>query len=899
MGGGGERRSISLVRHVIAALLLGLLSLQLTLAFSLYRYGGIPLPKPWTVALIGRTLPESLRLDFERILLRPDASLELRGVALARSTHAEPFFEADRLLLSLHGREGSPLQLAPKAAAVSGGRLYLPPGETPDVGGDHLLHDLNANLRWTPGAVNIDAIAARHESIHFRGAINLAVSDEALGDRSRLDDALDRSFAAAAEALALKPHFAILEAPTLSFAIHLDRAGRLRAEASLSSPELNHPEVKGRGLLLSTLLEYEAGHIRPLRPIRFQAAHLEMDTYALKARQVIGELPAVSWEPLTREDWPDLYLAARSLSLRNLRFETPVLRLDPRAFPKVAFDGTAEGLGGAVAASGAMDLNKGAGSIRAAGQAELDDILPAALTKALPPLRSEQPPYYRLQAKFLPGFEPGELALSLEANELAVQSLQFDTLFAEAFYDGRTVEIRDAYFRRDRQWLDFGLRYDLDVKDYVVTLVGSGIPDEYNPILPAWWASVFKDFDFTSESDGLGDFVIRGNAANPVADSFFGHVQAENLRYRGIGIDAGELFVRGEGRYVEVHRLAAHSDAGFVRGDIAFTSLPDAVRAPLSVRFDIDARFPPQKVGRIFGEGVAASVRDFEVDTPPEISLEGQVFNARDYPEFAEKTGFRLAAQLDAPLQFRGLPLDHLAFTFVGRSKARYLRDLEFGYAGGTGRGRADIRPTEGGGEHLHLQLELRDARRDQALRNLPLPGVVGDTDADSQSGGSEARLDFHLHAEGDPADMYSFQGYGGFETRDPDLASVDLLGPLSRRLEATRLNFTTFGLETMEASFDLRQEHLSFRHLEINGPRSRIDAAGTLGLRDYALDMQVDVYLFANVGGPESNLRRVTDQLRVLPNILEFKLGGTLDQQIWRSVYDPRNYLPDILPGI
>jgi hypothetical protein len=97
-----------------------------------------------------------------------------------------------------------------------------------------------------------------------------------------------------------------------------------------------------------------------------------------------------------------------------------------------------------------------------------------------------------------------------------------------------------------------------------------------------------------------------------------------------------------------------------------------------------------------------------------------------------------------------------------------------------------------------------------------------------------------------------------------------------------------------MRGNFALKDTTVRFEQIEINGPRTRIAALGTMGLEDEALAMRVSVYLFGNAGNPESNFRKLSDLIsRPIPNILEFELSGTPKDQQWRSLYDLRKFIP------
>ena len=155
-----------------------------------------------------------------------------------------------------------------------------------------------------------------------------------------------------------------------------------------------------------------------------------------------------------------------------------------------------------------------------------------------------------------------------------------------------------------------------------------------------------------------------------------------------------------------------------------------------------------------------------------------------------------------------------------------------------------------------------------RALRNLPTlePGRSGAraqlrrTPTDHTRPTTTDSVDLRLHARGprrQPVPVPWLRQPARLPTNK--LGAVQLLGPLSKLLQKTPLNFTSFNLNTMQATFEIAQNELRISKLQIDGPQTQIKAKGTMQLKDQALDMRVRVNLFANLGNPDSALRKVS----------------------------------------
>ena len=112
--------------------------------------------------------------------------------------------------------------------------------------------------------------------------------------------------------------------------------------------------------------------------------------------------------------------------------------------------------------------------------------------------------------------------------------------------------------------------------------------------------------------------------------------------------------------------------------------------------------------------------------------------------------------------------------------------------------------------------------------------------------------------------------------------------------LEKTPLGFTSLKLNQMESDFALADGFMKFSPLSITGPQAKIEANGTLQMSDQALDLEVGVNLIGSLNKKFNPLWRITDIINPLNYLMQFRVSGTLENQSIRSLYDPRNLLPD-----
>lgn len=878
---------------------LTLLLLFMAQAFAvsfLLIYGYLPIPSEWGNQLIAKQLPPGLILRIDDFRLRLGGQIDLVGIELRSVDIQQPLLKAESAKLAFKWSLTSPPEA--QSLVVAGGTLFIPSVYSPN--GHHSPILERAAFRIVPQKDNlsVDRFAALHDTIRLRGAFDIPLRKDTSSDLN-IPELIHRFYTQAAKLSQQKERISYFTTPTIAFKVTPVDAQTQQIDLRISSRLLEHPEAVAEKVQLRGQIQLQGDHIELIRSPRITAHRLEVPRYEMIAEGLSAEVTPAELSALLAGDWPQLKLAAKRIRLKAFEIDAPTLRIDPRSYPELSFDGAARSLNGAIALDGQINAQFWNGQVRARGSVDLVRLAPKAVQEKLPKITFNSAPYYDLNLQFDAGFALNRADIKAQVNQLQVKDLTFDHINAHATYTDGFYSIEDLYLRRQKQWLDLKFSLDYANYDYSLTLIGSAVPYDYNSLLPSWWAAIFKDFDFSQTTYSHGDFIIYGNTQRRAADLYFGRAEVRKVSYKDVALEAGELIVRGRGPDCELHGIEAYSAKGWARGDIAFASKLDEIRSPASVRLDMEAKLTLEDAAKLFTGDVAEIIADFKTDDLPAIKLEGVIFNSK-YPEYAGKSYFDLSANVAAPISFKGVPLDHLSFDLYGRPEVTYLRNVKIGYADGQGVAAIDVYTPADQTSSLRYTFALKDTDQNQALHSLPqldeLEGSLKTTDGtqSAKSGREAARVDISLHGEGPAKDPYQHAGFGRFEIRNDKLGSIQLLGPLSKILQNTQLSFTTFNLNKMSGDFSFLNEDVTFDPLRIDGSRTQINAPGTLDLKDQSLDMRVNVSLFGNAGNPDSNLRKIGDIItKPIPNLLQFQLTGTLQKQQLRSLYDPRNLIP------
>ncbi|MGJ8653699.1 MAG: hypothetical protein ACSHX8_10535 [Opitutaceae bacterium] len=870
---------------------------QAFLLGCLLTYGYIPIPKDWASEQIAPFLPDGFRLEAETIRLKLNGEIELSNISAWTNFVKQPILEADGAIIHLRLNRNESYLPQAQSLVISNGTLFLPAVYSPDGLRRPILEKIAFRLFPKQDLLRIDSFAAKHDNIRLRGSIDWPVTPQEATEGTP-DTRLRDFFEMTSKAIKEKDRFNILTTPTLAFHLTAASDSSIQIDTRLSSRELNHAKATGSNLYLDATIRIKDNQFYATEALRVQATELHIPDYQVSINRLDGVIPKEELQTLLQGEIPNFKLFAREFSAYEIDLVAPILDIKPKAFPDIYFAGATSGLKGAVTFSGDINLEKQTATAHAKGSVDLLSLIPEDLGSALPTISLTKAPHYDLNLTLSEGFALESAQVYANTYGVTVDDITFDHISARASFKDKVYSLDDVYVRRDWQWVD--LKFSLDQKtwDYKVTLIGSAIPYDYNALLPRWWEAIFLDFDFSSVKSNHGDFIIYGNAERKVADLYYGHAAAENVRYKGVMVDDATLFVRGRGRYVEVAEIDAHSGDGWAKGTIGFSSLNDEVRAPVSLRLNFDAQLQIDDAKKLFGGNISTILDDFESTNLPLTKLEGIIFN-KAYPQYQNSSYFNLTADSNGPITFKDVPLDHLNFELFGREEVTHLREVNFGYANGKGSAIIDILTTKDAKPELCYSVKLSNANQKKAISSLPqLDEIKSDLSAKenptSDSAREAGRVDISLHAKGPVDNPFQHNGYGDFTILNKDLGSVQLLGPLSRLLKNTKFSFTSFNLDTMKATFALQEDSITFNTLQIDGPRTRIKAPGTISIKEQALDMKVSVNLFANMGSPDSTIKKFGDILTSpIPNLLTFDLTGTIQDQKWRSLYDPRNLIP------
>ncbi|MFL2848407.1 MAG: AsmA-like C-terminal domain-containing protein [Coraliomargaritaceae bacterium] len=478
-------------------------------------------------------------------------------------------------------------------------------------------------------------------------------------------------------------------------------------------------------------------------------------------------------------------------------------------------------------------------------------------------------------------------------------------LEAKGYFQGESIHVSATpfqYIRNDYHWkktklkatssfkindrnLGTEIEYDAASGNYVSILKGSIFTSDFNSILPKWWQNTYKKFSYQENTKILSDFVINGNINAPIPDLFLGSVQTENLIYRDVPIKYGDLIVKGMNYCTEIALEDVQTETGKAEGVIKITTKPDGIKYPESIRVNLRSELTIKSAQNLFGEDTQKVLSNFDSDYAHKIDFESAYFNPH-YTQHKDKSYYNLSINSTHPFSFFNRPFNQLFAKVYGRNGEHYIRSASSEFTNGQLDFEADILETSSNDPQIRLNLKLSDSDYSQCIQDI----FQDKFDSVNFDELKQLSLDLTLSSKGSLFHLTKHNGYGDLSINGENLAKIHLLGPFSKALEELKLSIGVFSLNRLETNFLIQKEKIAIENLEIDGRNSHVFGQGKIMIPDQSINLKIKVDLLKNINLSFSNLGNIGKILNPVTKVLNFNVTGTLKNQQWRSIFDPRN---------
>ena len=887
-----------LIKIGLRILLMTTLILQvIVLSFQLY-YGHVPLPANSLNRLLAKRSLNGLRIEADAYQLRLDGQIEAFALKIFRVDGTKPLLQTSRATLRWGMQSNKVPNINIYKIVLSAGTIYLPAVHSPDGKHMALLSDVAIDLEINKKHVRANAISARLDDWVLRGTLELPIAD---GTSIDLSKTLDKLHKLASKIPALKAQHESIQKPTITFNIFAKDSGGIEVDLLLSVLSVENEIGRASHVSLDLAAEFEEGEFR-LK----DAGLLSCDQLFIVSRDLLAidtrcRINPQEFNKLIQMRIPEMNISAKQIQLADYQLDHSLFQFSEAEPGSLLLDGITSLYGQVSSFSTNYKFEENSGTLHARGKLDphmLIEKLPKAARKELPEITIPEHLRYDISIGFSEATGLSHAQFDLDTRWARIDGITFDLVRMKGRYSNGIAEAEKLIAYRENQYAKANIRLNTQKGTINVLAKGDILPSDYNQMLPSWWGNIFKDFSINADNPAEASFAVQSENLKGSATSFFGEVKLKNSNYSGVPLSRARVVVNGTPFHISLDISDIESSEGDFQGRIDLTRRQDGIPSLVALHLDVESGLSTQATRNLVGEQLyRRTVGDFTCTGRPLIKLTGSSYFTKRYPEYSGKSHFSFHADSNGSLIYSGTSLDYLKLNGYSCDNVTQLRDITFGYAGGTGSGEIDIHSRLEKPGKAVVKVDLNNARYSKAIQNLPILNSP-ENDHTTHDGvnnhtGMNGSLDAHLHASGPLDDLYGFSGQGNFIIQGKRLGTIQLLGPLSLLLQDTALGFTSFELNRMAGDLQLEDGLAHFSKLGINGPLTSIEATGSVELESQELNMQVAVHLFGNITDRQNPIYQITDILNPLTRLLRFELRGTITEQQWRSIYDPRKLIP------
>ncbi|MGF1484302.1 MAG: AsmA-like C-terminal region-containing protein [Opitutales bacterium] len=871
------------------------LGLFLALCFQAYvlvfliRTGQLPVPEVLSERLNQQLAAEGLSLEASEI------RISMRGVVLVKDAQLfaigieEPIATSEFLQLRLGAMYGL------SEVRVSNLNLYCPALHSPTGEREVALSEINGriqrdsdewifnNLRTWLIPRNEQLVEERALRLRVTGAIPVGDEDAAEID---IDRPLELYYQATRQLCALKDRLNVFEEPRLNvqFAAHRDGTLQVRpvfrAESVETADGLRAEDVRIEG---SVVLD-ERGALSVTKPFHgrvsaawwqdvFTSRSLHFSTDLILGEE--GQLPSLG----------NLHFGAARAVTPERAFSSISGRLNE--FQEDRIQGTlvlTEGLH-AVELSGVFNPVEKSGEVRLHGRFEPRALFGIDSFSAVPDLAYlvfDDRPLWDGFIRLDPDFRLRDLFVDLTAGGGVFCQARLDSLSLRAYADPEVVRLPSLYVST-REWsVEGSFLHNVDTGHYRLLAQGNVRPEEIADIMPDWWASFWEDYQFDGKLP-YGDLDLQGNTRTPDGTTVFVGTRMRELTFRGVDLSEMEAKVWFDKGFLDVFDIYARRPDGFMRGEV---QLVYHYGADISHRqhYILETELPLEVLSVFVDDEVKDIFDDFEPSATPRLGIQATLFSK--HTPRAEESFVLFEAELDAPVVWRDFPLDWLRLKGDHNPRQLELPQIEFGFAGGTGRART-LWHYHPGPDKMAVALQLDDARAIEALRKVPQLDVDGNRDERlPELPTNVGTMDFRFDGEGLAGDVSTFRAKGLMTIDDTDIRLIPFFSGLTEAVSEqadspTRLTFTNFN-----TAYQLSGGLLHLPNIAMRGNNATLRGSGNYNFNDSGLSFKAVVNPFGRVDTPV--VSQVFSLFSPLTKTFEVRLYGSVDEPVWRVKFDP-----------
>ncbi|MBH53527.1 MAG: hypothetical protein CMI18_04175 [Opitutaceae bacterium] len=479
-----------------------------------------------------------------------------------------------------------------------------------------------------------------------------------------------------------------------------------------------------------------------------------------------------------------------------------------------------------------------------------------------------------------------EVAFRVETRDLDIIKTPFQWARARGELKGTKVKV--PYLAGGGYGNDLLCSFSQDFKNpfYRFTMKGLFRPHDIDIWWRDWWK---KTFNYLNIKAGLPymDLSIRNAFIYKKQLTLFGYAEAKNIDLKGMHFDeaAVKMFVRPN--YIDALELKLKRQEGQAEGQFQRQLVKSKLK---NVIVDLTSNIDLEPSMKLFGESGLKIIEPYTWKGNPTISLQGE-FN------FEKDTNWQdLVFKIDTedPMTLYKFPFDSLKVDGHYDHGDVLLHEVDFGFAGGVGKGEASYLRQDDQ-SYLLFDFNVEEANLEETLKRIAIVKAPSEQ-IDPEKKKARKQRDpikgkLTVHASGiSPAGhgLDRIMAQGNISIREGNLAQIPLFGPLS-----TLIPFTKLTLNAADAFFAWDNGKMTFPALKMTSNTARLEGVGDYFTDSSDLDFQLRLYLLREAEIPvvSSIIMPLFDPVSTIGSI---NLKGTITDPEWRFALSPFNFLDE-----
>ena len=445
--------------------------------------------------------------------------------------------------------------------------------------------------------------------------------------------------------------------------------------------------------------------------------------------------------------------------------------------------------------------------------------------------------------------------------------------------------LANSELRVEDKNLSVETNYHFKSKDYTLAFKGDLFPYDFIKDYCIWPSNNFKKLLLHKNSYVNSNIIIRGNKNELFPKLYLGKIDASNIAFNTILFTEVSLFFEGQGNCVDIDFNKANMTRGNLNGTLKTSFNQNNAKEIESLRCDLRCALTINNTKLLFGDKVYAALSPFKSNNIHKFYIESVSFN-RKLKKYFDKSYFNVKINDDKKFTFYGRPIDSLSASIYGRNSNCFIRSGFSKFADGLASYNFDIIADLKNPKQIDLELNLMQSDYDLTMNYL----FPSDINKIGKHKDRALRLDLKIKSQGEFNNLLNHEGYGEILISGDKISEINLLGPFTNALNELNISIGTLKINNLKSLFEIDGKRVFIPKIELNGKQSYVFGEGRILIPENSINFSIQIDPIKNSALSISSFGKLGQWINPFPKILNFKVTGTIENQKWRSRFDPRN---------